>query len=100
MKIGFIGSGNVAKTLGYSLVKLGHEVKLGARSPEKIKEWLKQFNSNKKISVGSFQEAAKHGEIVINATIGTASLKALNKAKFWANHLTLKFYVKISEENE
>ncbi|MCQ6560686.1 NADPH-dependent F420 reductase [Paenibacillus mendelii] len=80
MKIGFIGSGNVAQTLGRSLVKLGHEVKLGARSPEKLNEWLGQFGQNEHASVGSLQEAASYGEIVFNATPGTASLEALHAA--------------------
>ncbi|MEC0229999.1 NADPH-dependent F420 reductase [Paenibacillus alba] len=78
MKIGFIGSGNVGKTLGSSLVKQGHEVKLGARNQEKLSEWLESFNQNEKASVGSFQEAAEHGEIIFNATPGSVSLEALH----------------------
>lgn len=77
MKIGFIGSGNVGKTLGSSLAKLGHEVKLGARNPEKLSEWLESFNKDEKASVGSFQEAAEHGEVIFNATPGSVSLEAL-----------------------
>lgn len=77
MKIGFIGSGNVGQTLGESLVKRGHEVKLGARDPEKLREWLQSLNQDGKASVGSFQEAAEHGEIIFNATTGTVSLEAL-----------------------
>lgn len=78
MKIGFIGSGNVGQTLGRSLVKAGHEVKLGARNPGKLNEWLESFSQDEKASVGSFQEAAAFGEIVINATPGSASLEALH----------------------
>lgn len=77
MKIGFIGSGNVGQTLGSSLIKLGHDVKLGARSPEKLNTWLEQFGQGERASVGSFQEAAEHGELIFNATPGTASLDAL-----------------------
>jgi predicted dinucleotide-binding enzyme len=77
MKIGFIGSGNVGQTLGRSLVKLGHEVKLGARNPEKLSEWLESINQDEKASVGTFQEAAEHGEIIFNATPGTVSLETL-----------------------
>jgi predicted dinucleotide-binding enzyme len=40
MKIGILGSGNVAKTLGGKLAAGGHEVKLGSRSPEKLAEWV------------------------------------------------------------
>lgn len=77
MKIGFIGSGNVGQTLGRSLIKRGHEVKLGARTPEKLNVWLESFRQGEKASVGSFQEAAEFGEILFNATPGTASLEAL-----------------------
>jgi predicted dinucleotide-binding enzyme len=80
MKIGFIGSGNVGQTLGFSLVKLGHDVKLGTRSPEKLNAWLEQFGQDEQASVGSFQEAAAHGEMIFNATPGSASLEALHAA--------------------
>lgn len=78
MKIALIGSGNVGQTLGRSLVQMGHDVKLGARTPEELSEWLESFEQNEKASVGSFQEAAEHGEIIFNATPGTVSLEALH----------------------
>jgi predicted dinucleotide-binding enzyme len=78
------GSGNVGQTLGRSLVKLGHEVKLGARNPEKLSEWLESFNQDGKASTGSFQEAAEHGEIIFNATPGTVSLEALHAVRHQA----------------
>jgi 8-hydroxy-5-deazaflavin:NADPH oxidoreductase len=84
MKIGFIGSGNVGQTMGRALIKRGHDVKLGARSPSKLKAWLESFEPDEKASVGSFQEAAMHGDIVINATPGTASLEALKAAGYQA----------------
>lgn len=40
MKIGIIGSGDVAKSLGSGFLKHGYEVMLGTRSPEKLAEWL------------------------------------------------------------
>jgi len=79
MKIGFIGSGNAAKTLGRSLAKAGHDVKLGARTPEKLNAWLVQLQQqDERVSVGTVQEAAAHGDILFNATPGTASLEALS----------------------
>ena len=38
MKIGIIGSGVVAQTLGTKLVDLGHDVVLGTRDPSKLDE--------------------------------------------------------------
>jgi predicted dinucleotide-binding enzyme len=78
MKIGFIGSGNAAQTLGRSLAKAGHDVKLGARTPEKLNAWLDQLHQDERVSVGTVQEAAAHGDILFNATPGTASVEALS----------------------
>ena len=38
MKIGIIGSGVVAQTLGAKLIELGHDVVLGTRDPRKLDE--------------------------------------------------------------
>jgi predicted dinucleotide-binding enzyme len=88
MKIGIIGSGVVAQTLGSKLVELGHDVVLGTRDPQKIdekklfastlREWLEQIQNRAKLA--TFAEAAAHGEILINATSGTVSLDALKLA--------------------
>ncbi|GMK44232.1 hypothetical protein PghCCS26_13590 [Paenibacillus glycanilyticus] len=77
MKIGFIGSGNVGQTLGHVLVEQGHDVKLGARQPAKLTNWKKSLENSGLASVGTYQEAAEHGELVINATPGVASLEVL-----------------------
>jgi predicted dinucleotide-binding enzyme len=78
MKIGIVGSGGVAKTLGGKLAAIGHEVKLGSRQPEKLKDWV--AGAPGKASAGSFAEAAAYGEVVLNATAGAASLEALGTA--------------------
>jgi 8-hydroxy-5-deazaflavin:NADPH oxidoreductase len=88
MKIGIIGSGVVAQTLGSKLVELAHDVVLGTRDPKKIdekklfastlREWLDQIKNRAKLA--TFAEAAAHGEILINATSGTVSLDALKLA--------------------
>ncbi len=93
MKIGIIGSGNAGQTLGNALIKRGHSVKLGTRSPQKLEEWLSQEN-HVSASVGSFADAAKFGEIVINATSGAGSLDALNQAG--GHHLKGKILIDIS----
>jgi len=42
MKVGIIGSGSVAKTLGAGVIKHGHEVALGTRNPTKLADWKAQ----------------------------------------------------------
>lgn len=74
MKVGVIGSGDVAKTLAGGLLKHGHEVMMGTRAPAKLAEWAKQ---NPKVSVGSFADAAQFGELVILAVKGNAAADAL-----------------------
>ena len=88
MKIGIIGSGVVAQTLGSKLIGLGHDLILGTRDPGKLddkkmlgatlREWKSQTGGRAKI--GTFQEAAAHGELLINATSGVVSLEALKLA--------------------
>lgn len=77
MKIGILGSGDVAKTLGSGFLKHGHEVVLGTRSPEKLAEWKRQ---NCKGSVGTFSEAAAFGEVIVLAVKGPAAAEALRLA--------------------
>lgn len=77
MKVGILGSGVVATTLGGGFLKYGHEVMLGTRTPEKLKEWTAQ---NAKGRVGSFEEAAKFGEVIVLAVKGTVAADALRAA--------------------
>ena len=67
MKFGIIGSGMVAQQLGLGLIKLGHGVKLGTRNPDKMADWKKQAGEN--AGVGSFEEAARFGDIIFLATL-------------------------------
>jgi 8-hydroxy-5-deazaflavin:NADPH oxidoreductase len=88
MKIGIIGSGVVAQTLGSRLIEQEHDVVLGTRDPRKLdakrmlastlREWLERTKNRAKIA--TFAEAAAHGEILINATSGTISIDALKLA--------------------
>lgn len=74
MKVGIIGSGDVAKALAVGFIKHGHEVTMGTRAPEKLAEWAKQ---NPKASVGSFADAADFGELVVLAVKGNAATDAV-----------------------
>ncbi len=75
MKIGILGSGNVAQKLGEGFLRAGHEVKLGTRSPGKLAEWQKPLGE--KSSIGSFQETANFGDLIVLATHGVATLEIL-----------------------
>ncbi|HMN49162.1 MAG TPA: NAD(P)-binding domain-containing protein [Ignavibacteriaceae bacterium] len=78
MKIGILGSGIVGQTLGLGFIKHGHQVKVGTAHPEKLNDWLAKAGNN--ASVGSFEEAAKFGELVVLSVKGSASIKALEIA--------------------
>lgn len=74
MKVGVIGSGDVAKVLGAGFLKHGHEVMMGTRTTAKLAEWQKQ---NPKGKVGSFADAAKFGKLVVLAVKGNAAAEVL-----------------------
>jgi len=77
MKVGVLGSGDVAKTLASGFLKHGHEVMMGTREPTKLKEWA---GKNPKGKVGSFGDAASFGGLVVLAVKGSASAEALRAA--------------------
>lgn len=78
MKIGIIGSGGVAQTLGTGFLSKGHEVKLSSRDTSKLDDWLK--GAGDKASVGSFAEAAKFGDVVFISVHGVAAVAAVELA--------------------
>jgi len=77
MKVGIIGSGDVAKALGDGFLAHGHETMLGTRDAAKLTDWR---NKNPKGRVGSFAETAAFGEIVVLAVKGSAAAEALRAA--------------------
>jgi 8-hydroxy-5-deazaflavin:NADPH oxidoreductase len=77
LKIGLIGSGVVAQTLGAGFLKHGHEVALGTRAPAKLAAWRAE---NPGAKVVSFAEAAAFGEVVLLAVGGEVALDALRAA--------------------
>jgi predicted dinucleotide-binding enzyme len=77
MKVGVLGSGDVAKVLASGFLEHGHQAKLGSRSPEKLSAWQAE---NPTGSTGTFAEAAAFGEAVVLAVKGTAALEALELA--------------------
>jgi len=77
MKVGLIGSGVVAQTLGDGFLRHGHEVALGTRDPAKLSDWAA---AHPQVKVGSFADAAEFGEVVVLAVGGEAALDALKLA--------------------
>jgi predicted dinucleotide-binding enzyme len=74
MKIGVIGSGVVAQTLGAGFLKYDHAVTLGTRDAGKLKDWAAK---NPGARVATVAETAAFGEVIVLAVKGTAAAEAL-----------------------
>jgi 8-hydroxy-5-deazaflavin:NADPH oxidoreductase len=102
MKIGIIGGGGVAQAIGGKLKDNGHDVMIGIRNPsaaelakerqmaKPLTDWIKDTQGK----VASFADAARHGEILVNATSGGASIQALTQAG--AENIGSKILIDIS----
>jgi predicted dinucleotide-binding enzyme len=105
MRFGILGTGVVGKTIAARLDGMGHEVMVGTRDPEEtmsrsepdqygnppFSTWQQEHPG---VRLGAFAEAAAHGEVVVNATAGTASLEALEMAG--EDNLNRKILIDIS----
>src|SRR5881409_3016379 len=78
MRVGIIGSGVVGRALAKGFKNHGHEPMVGTRDPNSgdIKEW----GETEGVPLGTFEDVAKHGEVVCLATLGAANAKALEMA--------------------
>ncbi|MEJ7624896.1 MAG: NAD(P)-binding domain-containing protein [Pyrinomonadaceae bacterium] len=79
MKIGIVGSGNVAQVLGTGYAEKGHDVMLGTRDLSKLAEW--QTRTGPRASVGSFADAAAFGEVVFLSVKALALDPAIKLAR-------------------
>jgi predicted dinucleotide-binding enzyme len=77
MKIGVLGSGEVAQTLAAGFLKHDHEIMIGTRDPAKLADW---HRDNPKAQIGSFSETAAFGEVVVLAVKGTVAGDVLRAA--------------------
>lgn len=77
MKIGILGSGDVARSLAAGFLNRGDAVMLGTREPEKLAQWVGEHS---KARTGSFAEAASFGEIVVLALLGSAVVSVVEQA--------------------
>ncbi|MCB9182899.1 MAG: NAD(P)-binding domain-containing protein [Flavobacteriales bacterium] len=91
MKIGVFGTGVVGQVIAEKFESLGHDVMLGTRDAQQslareakdgsgrpaLKDWMA---AHPKVKLGSFAEAAAHGQMLVNATSGFGALEALKLA--------------------
>lgn len=77
MKIGILGSGDVAQALAGGFLKHGHAVMLGTRTPAKLAAWATR---NPQARIADFSDAAKFGELVVLAVKGSAAMDVLHLA--------------------
>jgi len=91
MKVGILGSGTVGRTLAEGFLRVGDDPMIGTRDvaalmartePERpgavpFSTW---HDEHPEVAVGSFAEAGRYGEIIVNSTAGAASVDALRAA--------------------
>ncbi|MFE7446205.1 NADPH-dependent F420 reductase [Streptomyces chartreusis] len=70
MRIGLLGTGNVARALAQGWRAAGHDVLLGSRKPEERTELG--------LPVAGLSATAAHAEVLVNATPGTVSVELLH----------------------
>ncbi|MBL8147612.1 MAG: NAD(P)-binding domain-containing protein [Anaerolineae bacterium] len=91
MNIGVLGTGIVGRTISAHLAGGGHSVVIGTRdvahtlaqsAPDAMgtPPFSAWHGSHAQVRLGTFAEAAAHGDVLINATVGHASLNALAAA--------------------
>lgn len=78
MKVGIIGSGPVGQALAKAFKSEGYDVMLGTRNPSKAE--VVKFNTETGIDVGTFDEAAKFGGLLVLCTKGSVAVEALKLA--------------------
>jgi predicted dinucleotide-binding enzyme len=77
MKVGVLGSGDVAKVLASGFLKHGHEVMMGTRDAAKLADWT---GHNPGGRVGSFADSAQFADLIVLAVKGSAAASALRAA--------------------
>lgn len=89
MQVGVLGSGPVGEVLSNAFLTLGHQVMRGSREPSKLADWKQAHGES--ASVGTFEETARHGELLVLAVKGVVAETALAQAG--AEHLGGKIII-------
>ncbi len=90
-RIAIMGTGGVGQAYASKFIILGHEVMMGTRNvSQKLAETAKDgygnppfsewYSKNAAVKLGTFEDAAIFGEIILNATMGVNSVNALKMA--------------------
>jgi 8-hydroxy-5-deazaflavin:NADPH oxidoreductase len=74
-RIGIIGSGDVGRTLANGFIKHGNEVMIGTN--DRSKHAMLKDKTGGKAKIGSFEETAKFGEIIVLAIKGSGAETAI-----------------------
>jgi len=77
MKVGILGSGGVAQSLGAGFLEHGHDVMLGTRDRSKLEEWIAR---HPRARIGSNADAARFGDLLMLSAKGTAAAESLQLA--------------------
>jgi len=91
MRIAVFGTGMVGQALAARLAQLGHDVMVGTRDVAKTLARKEPDSrgtpgfgawhaAHPRVQVGTLPQAGAHGEILVNATSGDASLEVLRQA--------------------
>ena len=91
MKVGILGTGSVGRALAEGFHRIGDEPMIGTRDVAALMArtdpgragavpFPTWHEEHPEIAVGSFADAGRHGEIIVNSTVGTASVEALRAA--------------------
>lgn len=105
MRIGILGTGPVGQTVAAKLAELGHKVFIGTRNLEETLKRTDKDNfgnppfkvwreSHPQVGFGDFAAAARHGEMLVNATNGAGALSAIKAAG--ADNIADKVLIDIS----
>jgi 8-hydroxy-5-deazaflavin:NADPH oxidoreductase len=79
IKIGIIGSGQVAQVLAKGFLKHGWEVMIGSRDLTKLQEW--KVKSGVALVIGSLEEVASFGDILVLAVKGAGAEPVITRIK-------------------
>ncbi|MFG2341389.1 NADPH-dependent F420 reductase [Streptomyces yangpuensis] len=97
MRYAVLGTGIVGRTVAARLDSLGHQVVIGTRDPgatlgrPEYSDWQEVHPG---VGLAGFAEAARDGEVLVNATGGQVSIAALTEAD--AAHLDGKVLIDIA----
>jgi 8-hydroxy-5-deazaflavin:NADPH oxidoreductase len=79
-RVGVLGTGEVGRRLAAGFSGRGHDVMIGSRDPGKpeLRDWLSGDGAG--VEVGTFADAAAHGELLVLALLGNAAVEVIAAA--------------------